>query len=457
MKRNFRICATVLLLLTVLFPLTNPMSARAATTQPAGIIVAPALLSFTIQPGAGIQTNTLTITNSYDISQRLVADIQAIDETSARLVPTGPVNEVLARAIKLSATDITIPAHGNFTLQVAVDATSLSDGGHYASLVLTQRSSTTVPSGFLSAVSVNLFIIKNENIRTNLQLTKFHTNRTLFTLPTSAAATFRNLGNTHIVPRASVSIFDGQTLIAKSVVNANSQLVFPNQQANFTAPFEIYGNLLLPRKLQLKMMYRIDSSDIQLLKEQTFWYIPIIDPIVLISFGAIIWWRRQQLRKLFNTLVKALPTAQHRNKRVITKQRVATRRTTTKRILGRTVIRSHLASTRLVLKSSPRLQETHGAPSIDTQSAQKRIAVTIAEETVATPTSIKSEKPKTKRATVAASPKSKTPLKKPKTVKTTAIKSIKTTKPKSPKKSIKTGTKKTNSKLPKNTIQSKHS
>jgi len=456
MKRSFHVCAALFLLLTVLVPTISPSYVRAAAKPLAGFMVAPAQLSFTIQPGANTQTSTLTISNTYDISLRLVADLRSIDESSARLVPTGPVDEKLGQAIKLSATDITVPAQGTYQLEVAVDGTSLSDGGHYASLVLTQRSNTTVANGYLSAVSINFFIIKNENIRTNLQLTKFHTNRTLFTLPSTATTTFRNLGNTHIIPRASVSIFDGQNLVAKSVINATSLPLFPGQQSNFAAPFETYSKLLLPRKLHVRLMYRIDSSDIQYLSEQSFWYVPIIDLIVLIVVGILIWWRRRQIRRLFIWLTKTISRMQRKRDKT-PKKLSTTRRTTTKRILGRTVIRSHQASTRSAVKATPRLQETHSAPSITIQPAKKRIVVTIAEEAVVAPVKPPTQQPTVKQPVIVTTTKPKTSSKQSKTVKIAPKATTKTTTSKTPKKTAKAAPKKIASKPRKTTSQSKPS
>ena len=450
MKRSFRVCVVILVLLSVLLPMISPTSSVAITKPLAGFTVAPAQLSFTIQPGAGVQTMTLTITNSYDISQRVVADLRSIDESGARLVPAGPVDKTLAQAIKLSATDITVPAQGTYMLQVAVDASSLSGGGHYASLVLTQQSNTTVASGFLSAVSINIFIIKNENIRTNLQLTSFHTNRILFSMPTSATATFRNLGNTHIVPRGSVSAYAGETLVAKSVLNTTSIPLFPDQQANFSAPFETYRNLLLPRKLQVRVMYRIDGSDIQLIREQTLWYVPIIDVIAVLAFAVIIWWRRRQLKKVFVKIRGKISRKSNKKSKIV----ATAPRATTKRILGRTVIRTHQAVSRSAARTSPlELREKRTLVSVNPPSVQKRIPVTIAEESLATPPRPSTEQSKAKKPVVETATEPKRSSKQLKTVK----KVPKTATSKTPKKAAKAAPKKVASKPRKTTNQNKPS
>lgn len=454
MKRSYRVYAILLILVAMVAPIVASSSVSAAARQPAGFTVTPGLLSFTVTSGGASQVTTLVITNSYAASLNLVAEIRAIDESSARLVPTGPVDETLAQAIKLSATDITVPAQGSYQLQVAVDGTVLGDGGHYASLVLTQRSTSTATTGFVSAVAVNMFIIKNENIRTNLQLIDFGTNRTIFTRPTSASITFRNLGNTHVVPRASVGIYDGQVLVAKSVINTSSAPLFPDRQAKFMAPFETYDNSLLPRKLHMSILYRIDGSDIQLMAGQTFWYIPLIDVIVVVVLGALLWWYRRQLRWLTAIIVKRARTIPHRNDVKKTRKSSVAPRATTKRILGRTVIRTHQAVSRLAVKPTPRLTATHKAPAVHGQSNHKHIIVTTAEEaTTLAKQTVEPQKAKKPVSTLTSTPKIVS--KRPKTAKTASKDTAKPATAKTSKKTTKTSPKKAIPKTKKPVSQSK--
>lgn len=271
-----------------------PVSAYAASAQDAGISVAPAQLEFNVDSNISTQTKTIEISNSYDVSQRLSAEFQAIDETGARLVPNGALESSFAKTLKLSATDIVVPAKSKYTLQIAVDGSSLKGGGHYASLVLTQRSNSVLPQGYRSAIAINLFVIKDENIRTNLMLTGSTFGNTLFSMPSTATLTFRNLGNTHVVPRASVSVYDKEELVSKAVVNQSSAPLFPNQQSSFTGKFDSYKTILIPKKLRSIVVYRIDGSDIQLTSESTFWHVPLIPIAVIVSLVvALFVWRRK--------------------------------------------------------------------------------------------------------------------------------------------------------------------
>lgn len=419
-----------------------PARASAAEQPAASLTVSPAQLSFNVKPGASSQTEVIKITNTYNTKLELTAELQAIDETGVRLVPVGPADESLASTITLSSSNIVVPVNGTYELRVKVDdSEKLTDGGHYASLVLTQRTSSNIVSTFRPSVAVSLFIIKDQNIRTDFQLTDLTINRTLFSLPSSATLTFKNLGNMHVIPRASVSVYDNETLIGKAVVNGNSQVLFPGEQADFKAPIEMYGRVLMPRKLHMRTMYRIDNSDIQLTTEQTFWYIPIIDVIAAVVVGTVIWWRHRQIRRFVSKIVKAVRLKLHRSSSKRSSKSTTASRTTTKRILGRTVIRTHQAVSRSIARppAVPRLQAAQEAPIVSRQPMQKHIVVTLAEEVASTPakpdsnsskiekislaktskpkaTSKKSEKPAVKSATKTATAKvaKKKPAAKPK-------------------------------------------
>ncbi len=432
-SKRWYVCTVVIAVL--LFCLAAMVPRVTAEEQPAGFTVSPAQLSLTVSPEVSSQSATVTIENSYDAELRLVAELRAIDESGIRLIPAGPVDEALAAVLKLSATDITVPARGSYQLQVRItDGGQLTDGGHYASLVLSQRPTTGVASTFRPAVAVNVFIIKNQNIRTNLQLTGLKANRTIFSLPSSASATFKNLGNTHVVPRGSISLYDGQTLVGKAVINTDSQFLLPSRQAEFTASFEAYGRLLLPRKLRMQTMYRIDTADVQLVREQTFWYVPVIDVIAVIGIALVIWWRRRQIGHLLRKM-KLTRAKTGRQKRS-----VAGAKSSKSRMIGRTAIRTHRTATlQAVRVKASEVLGPSAVPQTKRIPVQRPIVITVADDTTTTPpsparsaTSAKATKtPKTAKA----------PSKQPKkTAKKPAKPSLKTTTAKTTKAKAKTAT-----------------
>lgn len=244
-----------------------------------GFTVSPAQLVFTLNAQNAEQTTELTILNNYDTDLHLSAELNNIDEASVNLLPAGPLSDAaLSAAVSLSATDITVPGGGTYKLAVQVrDNAALQAGGHYASLVLTQQVSIASSQSYRSALAVNLFVIKAEGVRTDLQLLGVATKRWLFGLPTEVKLRFRNNGNVFVVPRASASVYSSDnTLLAQGVFNTESHLLFPEQEATYTAPMTHFQRLWLPQKLHMVVAYRIQGNDVQLESKQTFWYVPPI-------------------------------------------------------------------------------------------------------------------------------------------------------------------------------------
>lgn len=384
MKRS-NIRALVLVSLAVLVVPLFSASAYATNHPQAGISVAPAQLEFNVDSKVATQTKTIEISNSYDASQRLSAELQAIDETGARLVPNGALESSFAKTLKLSATDILVPAKGNYKLQIAVDATSLSGGGHYASLVLTQRSNSVLPQGYRSAIAINLFVIKDENIRTNLKLVTTSIGSTLFSMPTSGSLTFQNLGNTHVVPRASISVYDKEELVTKAVINQSSAPLFPEGQAKYTGKFDTYKAVLLPKKLRVLTLYRIDGSDIQLSKESTFWYVPLLPIAVCMALGvALFVWRRKiwRIAKRIKSFIRS--RFGRKNPKAPSPQQVSTPKAS--------MVATGIADSELERKVSEMMEPTLEAQSQPEEQpnstptpapAARSIAITFAKESVA--------------------------------------------------------------------------
>lgn len=244
-----------------------------------GFTVSPAQLVFTLNGQDSEHTTEVTIVNNYAADLHLVAELNSIDESSVTLLPAGPLSDAaLSAAISLSATDITIPPGGTYKLQVQVRNTmALQAGGHYASLVLTQQVPLADAQAYRSALAVSLFVIKTDGARTDLQLLGTATNRWLFRLPTEVKLRFRNDGNVVVVPRASASVYASNAkLLAQGIINTDSRLLFPGQEATYTAPVAHVGRLWVPQKVHLMVAYRAQGDEVQTESKQTFWYIPPI-------------------------------------------------------------------------------------------------------------------------------------------------------------------------------------
>ena len=420
-----------------------PLQAISNAQAQAGLTVAPAQLSFRIKPDVPSQTAVVTLTNSYSAKLQLNAELQAIDETGVRLVPTGPADAMLRGAISLSATDITVPANGTYELRItARDSAELADGGHYGSLVLTQHAGGAATSTFRSSVAVSIFVIKDQNIRTDFRLTTINLEHSFFAPLESVTVTLANHGNVHIIPRASTGVYDGERLIGRAIVNTNSQLLLPGEQASFRAPIQTFERIFVPRKLQVRTMYRIDGSDVQLMHEQAVWYVPVVDVVALVAGVAILWWQRRRIVRVSTNGIVMVRLKLSKKRRRKSGKPATAPHATTKRILGRTVIRTHQATSRsLGQPTAARLQPRNS----DARHTivQKRIAVSVADEPISV-SADGNKKTLSQRKTASSKQKTSPVPKKarstaskvtaPKRTKTTANSTTKTTKklPKKP-------------------------
>lgn len=265
-----------------------------------GLTVSPALVSLTIGSQSPEAEARLTLANSYAAPIQVASELRGIDESSAQLLPTSPLSGDTAAALSLSETYTTVPANGTATLIIkAHDNAELASGGHYASLVISDQSTTRGGSTFRPAIAVNVFVVKTDGVRRDLRLDQVKMGHTMFTLPTRTALTFTNRGNTHVTPRASTSLYDERgSLVARSVTNTESRPLFPSRSGTFEAPMHQVYYPLFPKRLTVVTSYRIDGTDVQLLKEGSFWYVPIIDLVTLIFLGAVLWRYRKWLSRL---------------------------------------------------------------------------------------------------------------------------------------------------------------
>ncbi|MBL8121466.1 hypothetical protein JNM87_01820 [Candidatus Saccharibacteria bacterium] len=289
--------ATLLVLGAIIAqPLVMPTAVQAAPNQSTGITVSPALVTLTVTKDSPESQATVSIANAYDTDIRLSAELRSIDEMGARLIPSGRISSDLEKTLRVSADELTVPAKGVSTLDlIGQNSAVLSPGGHYATLVLTELSSSQNGSVFHGAIAVNVFFIQADGVKRDIRLTSIQAREHVFSLPSSITLAFRNGGNMHIVPRASVSYYDGDTLLARAVINENSAMLFPDREKAFSAPVTYLERSVLPRHITRQIMYRIDGTDVQLIQKKSFWYVPIADMLVLFLVILLSWWQRRRL------------------------------------------------------------------------------------------------------------------------------------------------------------------
>lgn len=280
-----RVLYAFVLCATVLWPSTRSQAQNIENT----ITVEPANIDVQLL-GGDQQSTVITITNQYDAPVSLTAEISGVEEGSGRIVPNEEANPDLESAIKLSETDISIAPHSRYFLTITVnDSDALPAGGQYAAVVLTQNNQKSEVSSIRPQLSVGLFIVKKQGANPKIDLVKHAWSRERFQFPTAVEIEFLNDGNVYLVPRGYVRIFDDSFVYFETVLNEQSQVIFPTERYGAIVPiFTSISSGWLPKKITAEIGYRADGIDNQQIVTEYFWYVPwpfIPSLIVLFAFG----------------------------------------------------------------------------------------------------------------------------------------------------------------------------
>jgi hypothetical protein len=262
---------------------------QASGQQNSTITVTPGVISVELtEPGQVVDTE-VSINNTFQSQINLAAKLKGVDDTTGTLVATGPLDETLEKSISLSQTEISVPPNDSSSIFVRVtNNDSLTPGGHYAALTLSQIASDGSQVGLQSTISVSIYIIKRGGEKIDLQIINQSINYSLFRLPTESTIEFKNTGNVHITPRASVTVrsSDGKTVYAKGVSNEGSKSLLPEKQlADTFSIIKVSSLPLLPTKLKIITEYRADGVSNARYTESYFWY---VSPIFILGIIAII-------------------------------------------------------------------------------------------------------------------------------------------------------------------------
>lgn len=274
-----------LLVLALIILLGIPASAKAAEPTP-GLVASPAQIKLETSNKQPQKVTQVTVTNNYSSDVRLTAELYDVDENSSSLLPTKPLTTQLAESLRLSETDFTISPKSSKILTItATNTPSLSPGGHYASLVITQRSSDNQQLSLLSAININIFVIKQDGARSSVMLDRLQASNWLFHITDTAKLAFSNDGNVRNTPHASVLVTkqDG-TIVAKGIANSGSQPLSPGKTVTDDIQLTHISGVNRPQKLLFTVSYRADTQD-PITKTYSFWYIP---PIYLLLIPSII-------------------------------------------------------------------------------------------------------------------------------------------------------------------------
>ena len=252
------------------------------------ITVSPAQADIELGVGQVSTTTSFLLTNTYNVPVELSVELKGIDEESGRIIPSGEVDSHLASALHLSKTSLVLAEGASVNVDVEVqNQKELSAGGHYATLVFTQQKVGDQTVSVREAVSVGLFIVKRGGQLRQLDLTSYKLLSYPLQIPARADIEIKNSGNVHLIPRASVMVYDSKNnLVAKGVANEDSRRLLPGKALQDFARVRQVRHLWLPQKLRVELQYRADGIEEQQTVIKQIYYVPLY--LLLVAAGVIV-------------------------------------------------------------------------------------------------------------------------------------------------------------------------
>jgi hypothetical protein len=310
-----RIAGVLVLALIGCFFSVNKLAAQTPAQSPKGITLSPALIQTSIESTESEHQLNFQITNNKPVSQTIkisTADFNTLDESGGLVfVGTNPTNIQkkygLAEWIRLSNTSLSLePGQTAKVSATIINQSTLSPGGHYGALMLTlddlnQTNAKNKISVHPIATSL-LFVNKVGGDTHRLKLTNVNSSHNIFKLPSEITLRFYNDGNTHLVPRGTIVITDPRgKLVAKGIINENSNLILPETHRQFVVPIKKISSSVYPGKYKITTNFRFDGYDqIRTYQSSQFILTPIILAliiVVLISVVAAVYLTKYPIRR----------------------------------------------------------------------------------------------------------------------------------------------------------------
>lgn len=291
-KQTFSILALLILML--------PARVAAQPVAQPGIVVTPALIEASISTANPESTAHIVVRNTFAYPIELLAVLGGLQQEGTRLIPSGPVEPQLANATTFEPNIITVQPASEATITVRFrNSGELAPGGHYGSITIRQTGSVTSQIGVQAAVSVGIFLTKEDGAVRAVEVTQVRTNGSIFTLPSQVDVTFQNKGNVIVVPRASLEVSGARSVIAAGIVNAESIGVLPGGTTTIRGALKQMQRAWMPGTYTTTVAYRVDGSNEQKASTTSQLYIPPIIPLIILTLGVVclgVGRRRKRLR-----------------------------------------------------------------------------------------------------------------------------------------------------------------
>jgi hypothetical protein len=244
-------------------------------TEAAGVTVAPAYLEAKVEAGK-TTSQSVTVTNSSDQEITIEPAIREVEEQAGRFVPRALASTQYTQNIQTNQASYVIAKGGSAEVTITfADSVSLSPGGHYVSLLLTQKAQSSAGVGLESAVSVLLYVVKESGATRSVEATDVSLPRVaLFGVPKGVTASIQNTGNVAVVPRGALAFHAGGHIIASGVLNDAFAPLQPSKTARYNVQVTPVKSSYLPARVQVRISYRYDGAQEIKTLDRSFWYVP---------------------------------------------------------------------------------------------------------------------------------------------------------------------------------------
>jgi hypothetical protein len=266
----------------------------------AGVTVAPARLIFDLAKGAKSHEDVVSVRNNLSVAMAFDASLRAVQQASnGSLVPSDIADTAMASMLEVSPSEFTLSPGQSINIKLRFnDISKLGPGGHYVSLLIRERSTSSRQITVAQAVSVMIFVTKQDGATREVSVSNVVTDASLIRPPKSITASFGSLGNTALVPRGTVRVYDpAGRLAGTGLINEGSATVLPTREIRLRSYVSSQGSLWMPGRYKAELTYRYEGSDDQHVVTASSWVMPPLflalaagALIILAGVGRFVWW-----------------------------------------------------------------------------------------------------------------------------------------------------------------------
>jgi len=294
-----------------------------------GITVTPALVRLLVSGTKTSDTGAVGIKNNLSEPVRMTAQLTDVDTQNGTLVPIDSAPSSVLKNIKASLTDFTLQPNQSINIQLTATSAGLSQGGHYASLLVSRvpDKPTSKTQSINQAVSVGIFLVNQDGLLHKIEPNFKLPGGLKLSAPLSHDLEFKNTGNVETQIFGFVSINRGNIVYGKQAFNDASSPIFPSKLARYSPTIKAQ-RYMWPGKYTFTVSYRYDGQQDATIVQSTFWYVPfwtitafVILVLAIIKISDIKKFLTNKFKKSYATntvgFAKPMPKSVSKTKKVL--------------------------------------------------------------------------------------------------------------------------------------------